>query len=143
MFIYSPAVSAGAPLPTPVWWKTTLAHTAFQTAGVTKQVQAFTVPPQSIVHGGILKCSQAFAGSMVTYSLSLGTAALPLKYAAALNALGAVSDSGYSTLAGLLFDVPDYTDPTPIFVTATSTLANLNTSTQGSVDIWLQVSVLP
>jgi len=126
----------------PSWTKYTISHTALQTASVTNTIDLATLPLKTVLHQIMIKQSTAFAGSSITaYTLSVGITGSLQKYSASYDVFQSISDTARSITQ--IEDVPSFSSSTTLKLTATSTGANLNSSTTGSVDIWLLTSLLP
>ena len=125
------------------WNKYTVTHTQLQAASTTKQIVLDTVNSSRVLTGVIMKHSQVFAGTtpFSSYKISVGTAASPKEYATEFNALQSVSASNYKST--IVQKVVTFTNTaTNIVVTATAD-HNLNDSTAGLIEIWVQTDTLP
>lgn len=127
----------------PAWVKITLSHAAFQTAATTNTIDLIAALPQlSVIHQVLIKHSTAFAGTSITgYTLSVGVIGTLTKYTQPFDAFQSVADANKALTH--VDDIPSFTGgTTAIKITATSTGANLSASTAGSVDVWVQTSLL-
>lgn len=126
----------------PVWTKYTFSHTAFQVAATSTDLELLSLPTNGMIQQVIVKHSTQFTGTGITaYTVSVGTASNFIKYTAAFNVNQTVSDTARSiTIAN---DIESFSSSTSIRIRATSTGADLDQSTAGSVDIWVLTSVLP
>jgi len=128
--------------PGPVWLKFTFSHTAFQTAALTNNSVTLNLPENGMLEKVVIKQSTQFAGTGIgNYSISLGTLGDGTKYSEAH--LVSIAPSNTQRLITISPDIESFTAVTNLRVTATSTGANLDQSTAGSVDIYVQVSILP
>lgn len=129
---------AYARLNVPRWKKFTVTYAQLATAGLTNDIQLFILPGAGIIERTMIKHSVAFAGGAISaYTISIGIAANLVKYAAAFNIFQAVADGTFqltSTAGCETFAAAG----TSIRVKATSTTANLDAATAGSVDIWVK-----
>lgn len=118
----------------------TFTHTQLQAAALTNSLLVYSLPAGGIIHGVKLKHSITFDGPAITeYWVSVGFAgdlqALLIEYDVESTPVGndqfAISQT---------FDSRNHAAATSIFVGARSVGANLNTSTQGTAQLWLLVS---
>lgn len=128
------------PSASPTWFKFTLSHTQLQAAALTNSITLYALPAGCIIHGAKLKHSVTFDGPAITeYHLSLGfageTQALLIEYDVESIAVGSNNFAISQT-----FDSRDHNDVVNVLVTGRSVGANLNTSTQGTAEVWLLVS---
>lgn len=132
-------ISQGVGLP--VWKKYTVTHTALQAAALTNDIELLSLPAKGVIHGVVISHTTAFAGTgITTYTVSVGISGNLTKYAAAFDVFQATGDSVGQTTN--VMDFENKTSATSIRIAATSTGANLNQSTTGSVDIWVLWSIL-
>jgi hypothetical protein len=134
------AVVIGVPAATPIWTKYTVTHTALQAAAMANDIALFSLVAGGIIEGVKIKHSVIFAGTGITdYKISVGIVGNLTKYASAFDVDTAVAATNFqlSTTVGS----EDHGSATSIRIAATSTGANLNQSTGGSVDIWVKTSV--
>jgi hypothetical protein len=137
------------PVPTPVipqsfpyTFKYTFSHTDFQTAGLASAVVLFKTSPLGRIHSVDLRPTVAFTGSgaFTSYQIAIGVATDTERLIAGFD-VTTISGDPFTGTSGLW--VPSMTETTTIIVTATAAGALLNTSTAGSVDIWITISQLP
>lgn len=134
--------SVGTGTSVSIWTKYTVAHTALQAASLTNNIQLFLAPVGTLITGVVIKQSVAFAGTGITaYTISVGITGTLTKYAPAFDVFQAVSETAHETTVESL--MAQFGATTSIRVAAVSTGANLNQSTAGSVDIWVQTVQLP
>lgn len=124
------------------WAKYTVTYSQLAAAATTNSITLFSLPAKYLIAGVIIKHSTAFSGGSISaYTVSVGITGSLAKYAAAYNVFQAVS-SNTAQLSGS-FNMEDFSSATNILITATSTGANLNAATAGSVDIWVNTASLP
>ena len=143
------SVPAGGGGGGPTWQKVTKSHTDFQAASTTKDIEIYSAPAGTVVHAVKIKHSTQFAGTgFLDYTVSVGVSGDLNFFAGAYSVAQPVTAQHYylTLLAaggGTLnsnANAPSHTASTSIRAQATSSGANLNQSTAGSVDIWLLVS---
>jgi len=128
----------------PRWVKVGVAisHVAFQAAALTNSINLFVLPAGADIHEVKIKHSTAFAGGAIaSYTISVGISGTLAKYAAAFDVFQAVSGTAFQL--SHLVGGENQGATTQILATATSTVGNLNASTQGTVDIWALLSKTP
>jgi len=128
------------PIAVPTWFKFTLSHTQLQAAALTNSITLYALPAGCIIHGVKLKHSVTFDGPAITeYHLALGFAgeieALLIEYDVESTA---VANDNFAIAQ--TFDSRNHAAATNVLVSARAVGANLNTSTQGTAEIWLLVS---
>lgn len=120
----------------PRWRKYTKAYGDFSTAGTTNNIELFSLPPACVIHAVKIKHSTAFSGGAISaYTISVGITGTLAKYAAAFDVFQAASATAFSITGTIGSE--SHTAVTSIKVAATSTSANLNAATAGSVDVWV------
>lgn len=123
----------------PAWVKTTLSYTQFQAASTTNSITLLVLPAGGVIHSVKIKHSTAFAGTSITaMTVSVGVTGTLNKYASAFDVYQAVSDTTFQLSTGAGSE--NHGSATNILATGTSTGANLNALTQGSVDVWVLMS---
>lgn len=127
----------------PRWIKFTKTFTDFSTAGLTSTITLFTPPPGTYIHNIKMKHSVVFAGGAIaSYTISVGSSsgAATVRYLGASSVAGAVTITNMftSVTSSGAFEAQD--GSSSITATATSTAANLDQATTGSVDIWVLYS---
>lgn len=123
----------------PRWIKTTKTFTDLAAAATTNSITLFTLPAGGIIHGIKVKHSTVFNPTTGTYTLTVGVSGQAAKYCDARVVSSAPSSTDFF-LATVPMDSYDHASTKAITITATTTTANLNTATTGSVDVWLLVS---
>lgn len=137
---YTPLNVMGSNIP--IWIKYTVPYTSFSVAYTTADVQLLSLPAKTVVEAVVIKQSAAFTGGAISaYTLSVGITGGLDKYASAFDVFQVASSSTAQASHDMF--VEDFTSATSIRIAATSTGANLNAATAGSVDVWVQTSTLP
>ena len=126
-------------LPTvPQWQKiATLKYSNFSAASLTNNVSTgYTLPAGSVIMGCLLNPTTTFSGGSISnYTISIGTVGNYSKYLSAQTVF-----TGATLTPATNTGIESMSVVTTIYATATSTSANLNAATQGSVDIYLLVA---
>lgn len=124
----------------PSWVKVTLAFGAFSAAALTANANLYSLPAGGVLHAVKIKQSASFTGGAVaSCTVSVGIAGNVSKYASAFDVFQAPASNTFQvtgTVGG-----EDQASAAQLTATATSTGANLNALTAGSVDVWLLISV--
>lgn len=126
----------------PLWVKYTATFSDLSTAGLTNNIELFSLAAKEVIHSVVMKAGTAFTGGIIaTYTLSVGIAGVLAKYAIAFDVKQTVGNtvSALNTLSG----VENFGGATSIRLAAISTVGNLNAATTGSVDVWVLKSTLP
>jgi hypothetical protein len=127
------------PVTTLSWTKYTVTHTALQAAAMANDIQLFSLAAAGVIHAIKIKHSILFAGTGITdYKISVGITGTLAKYASAFDVDTAVSATNFQLTSTVGSE--NHGAATSIRVAATSTGANLDQSTAGSVDIWVLTS---
>lgn len=124
-----------------VWTKYSLDYTDFSAAAATETITLASLAAKTVIHAAVIKHSTAFSGGALTaYTLEVGTALTPAKFASAFDvfqavgaAVGQVSTGGWCE---------DYAAPYDVKITANVVGDLLNAATAGAVDVWLYTSTL-
>lgn len=118
----------------PQWYEYTKSYTDFSTAGTTNDVELLSLPAGGIIHDVQIKHSAAFTGGAITaYTVSVGIAGTLNKYLTAFNTFQAPGNTVFAF--GGVRNMENSGSTTSIRAAATSTGANLNAATAGSVTI--------
>lgn len=134
-------VSALSPGSIATWLKVVIPYTSLQTAGLTNTVPVYLLPTNGVVHAAYANVTTLFSGGAIaTIVATLGIGGTVAKYMA--------SSSMASTggVAGTAITAPapeSLVGTTQVNLYAISTVANLSALTQGSITVWMLVSVLP
>jgi parallel beta-helix repeat protein len=121
------------------WIRNVVSHTDLQAAATVNDIELLSLPAAGIIHACKIKHSTIFAGTGITdYKVSVGISGNLTKYHTDFDVDTAVSNTNQS----LQFNTgtENHGAATSIRVRATSTGANLNASTSGSVTIWVLIS---
>lgn len=124
------------------WTKITKSYTDFATAGLTNDIEVFSLPTRGVIQKVVVKHTTAFSGGAIaSYTVSVGISGNFTKYAAAFDVFQATGNTtfGFNNLQNM----ENFGSTTSIRAQATATGANLDQATQGSVDIYVLYSVLP
>lgn len=124
---------------TPVWVKVTKTFGNLSAAALTNDIEVLSLAAKGVIHAVKIKHSAAFTGGAIAaYTVSVGIVGNLTKYAPAFDVFQAPG----STVMQIsnLIGTENQGAATSIRLAATSTGANLNAATSGSVDIWILVS---
>lgn len=131
----------------PGWVKVTKTYSDFAAAATTNDIEVYSLPAKGVLHGVVLKHTAAFTGGgILAYGVTAGVTGNLTKYGTSNNVFNAPSDTTFMTARNNEDDLPDLLNfgaATSIRVRASSTGANLDQATSGSLDIYLLVSTLP
>jgi hypothetical protein len=125
-----------------MWTSYTVTYSDLAAAAGSNQITLATLPAKTVLHGVALKHSAAFGGGTIaTYTVSVGLAASPTKYASAFNVFQAPGDTvGQLSVGGY---VENFAASTDVKISAVATGGMLNAATSGSVTVWLLTTKLP
>lgn len=132
----------GAGANVPQWQNPiTFTHADLQAAALTSSFLIYNLPAAGIIHGVKLKASILFSGPAITeYWVGVGFAGLlqglMIEYDLKNTAIG---DQDFAI--SQTFDSRDHAATTPIYIGGRSVGANLDTSNQGTAQLWLLTSV--
>jgi hypothetical protein len=141
---FSPVPTGGGGGFTPTKYTVSYASIAAAGAVTSFNFNLFSLPAKTAIHAVVIKHTTAFSGTGITgYTVGVGLATNPTKYASAFDVFQAVASNTFQeTNDGI--SVEDFTSATPVILSATSVGANLNAgSGAGSVDIYIYTSTLP
>lgn len=130
------------PAQNPAWVKYTKTYTDLAAAGLTNDIELFSLAAKEVIHAVVLKASTAFSGGTIaTYTLSVGISGTIGKYAPAFDVKQTVGNNvfGFNELPGM----ENFSSATSIRLGAISTVGLLNAATAGVVDVWVLKSTLP
>lgn len=129
----------------PFWTKYTVLHEALQTNGLTNNITLFSLAAKTMIHKIVMKQTTLFTGGTIaTYTLSIGITGNLAKYIAAYDVKAAVGDTVFGVSSTSINSTLEaFASAVDIKLAAISTVGNLNASTQGAVDIYVQTSKLP
>lgn len=137
--------ASGGGTSTPQWYKYTKTYADLSAASTTNDVQLLSLPAKGVVHGVYIQHTAAFGGGGIGgYTLDVGISTNHGYFLGAFGVNTAPSGSGpFYSSAHTYPDMLDGYSATSIRLYATSTGANLSAATTGSVDVYLNYSVLP
>lgn len=122
----------------PTWVKVTKDYSDLATAAPTNTITLTTLPAGGVVHAVKIKHSTAFSGGSITsYTVEVGITGDTDKYALAYDVFQATGAATYQLSAVLGGE--SHTATTDLKLTATAS-HDLDTATDGAVDIWLLLS---
>lgn len=129
------------------WVKVSKTYADFSTAGLTNDIEIYSLPNKYVVHSIVMNSTVKFQGGTIsTYTMSVGTVAGSyVNYVIASDVKG-VSQGLYPLITAPVAQVPITTTaggPTSIRARAISTVDTLDHATQGTVDFYLFISKLP
>jgi hypothetical protein len=126
----------------PTWTKYTVAYTTLAAAALTNSPVLFALPAKGVISKVAIKHTAAFAGGAISdYTVSVGITGNLTKYASAFDVFQPVASNTAQISSGGFIE--DFTSTTNVLITATSVGANLDAATAGSVDVYVETSVLP
>jgi hypothetical protein len=123
------------------WWtKYTVTYLDLAAAATTNDVDLFTLPAGGVIHGVKIKHSTAFSGGAISaFTVSVGITGTLAKYASAFDVFQAVGNTAQQISSTV--GTENHGASTSIKIAATSTGANIDQATSGSVDVWAMWSV--
>lgn len=125
------------------WTKYSVVHTALQAAALTNDIELFSLPAKTLIHRVIIKTTTVFAGT-TTYTLSVGIVGSLVKYIAVVDVMVAVAATTFGIAAATVnATLENFSAATSIRLSAISTVQNLDQSSAGAVDVYVQTSTLP
>lgn len=128
------------PTAVPTWIKITKTFADFSAAALTNAITIYSLAAGGVIHAVMLNPRIVFSGGLIaSYTISIGVSGTPAKFAVATNTFTGAPLPAISVLPA----VQSLSGTTNILATAIATVGNLNAATQGTVDIWLLVSILP
>lgn len=114
----------------------------FSAAALENDIELFPLNPKNIIHAiGIKHVTEFLGGSISAYNLEIGLVGALGKYVLPFDVFQAVSDTAFEMVQ--MFAIESFLIPTSIRVNAIAVGDNLDLATQGSVEIWIQKSLLP
>lgn len=129
------------PASVPMWHHYTLTYSSFSIAAMTNTITLFNLPAAGVIQGVKIKQSVMFDNSsaIASYTISVGYDVNNTKYASVFDVWQSPANDIFQMSND--FDSENHATTVPITVTAVTTGDNLNTDTQGVVDIWVLYSV--
>lgn len=117
------------------WNAVSIGYGAFSAASTQSQINAFSLPAGCALMGVVMKHSIAFSGGAVSaVAVDLGISGTADLFLTAFDVFQAVSDTAF--VNAMVQNIQSFANPTNIMVRATSTSANLNALTAGTVTIY-------
>lgn len=132
----------------PQWYKITVTYTDYSTASNANNKNIFTIQAGTIVTAVKIKHSTAFTGGAISaYNVSIGTTGSTIFFSGTqFDTFGAPSATNYlfGPCAGHTSsaNAESHTGTTQVVSRATCSGGLLNAATQGSVDLWLLMSLV-
>lgn len=122
--------------------KFTFSYTDLAAAAASNQITLATLPAGTVLHGVVLQHTASFTGGAIaTYTVSVGLAASPAKYATAFDVFQAPGATvGQASFGGY---VENFAATTDVKLSAVATGGLLNAATAGSLTVWLLTTKLP
>jgi hypothetical protein len=118
------------------WTKYTKTYSDLSTGATTNDIALCSLTAKGVILGIIVKHSTAFVGGAISaYAISIGIVGDLTKYAGVMDVFQAVADTTFWTIPA--FGAEDFGSATSIRLAATSTGANLDAATAGSVDVYI------
>lgn len=122
--------------------KVTKTFTDFATAGLTNDIEIFSLPAKGVIHTVVQKHTTAFSGGTIaSYTTSVGIAGNFTKYSGAFDVFQAVGNTTFKF--DELPNMENFGAATSIRALATATGDNLDQAAAGSVDFYILYTVLP
>lgn len=123
------------------WEKYTVSATDFTAAATSEDIELFSLPAKGVIHEVIIKHTTAFSGGgAASYSVSVGVAGNPAKYASAFDVFQAAADTTFQ--ASFSFNMENFGATTSVRIRAVSDV-NVDDVNTGSVDVYVRTSQLP
>jgi len=123
----------------PQWIKVTKTFANFSLANATNSIDIYTLPAKGVVMGCQIFPTTVFSGGIIS-AYTISVAGNLTKYQAAVNVFTGAALTGNTNP---LMNLESISGATTIQATAIAVTGLLNAATQGSVDIWLLVALLP
>jgi hypothetical protein len=121
------------------WIKLVRNYSDFATAGLTNDIEIYSLPAGWAISRELIKHSTSFSGGTIaTYTISLGIVGNLTKYSTPFNVLSAPSDTNFQPYGAAA--VENWGSATSIRAAAISTVGNLDAATQGVVEVYLLIS---
>lgn len=128
----------------PSWKKVTKLFSDFSTAGLTNDIEIYSLAAKEVVHSIQIKQITAFTGGLISaYTMSAGIAGNLTKFTLAFDVFQAPGNTVFSLGVSIPPTMENSGVATSIRGAAISVTGLLNTATQGSVDFYILTSKLP
>lgn len=122
-----------------LWKKYTVGYAALSAAGLTNDIELFSLPARGVIHAMVIVPTTAFTGGLIaSYTLSVGVSGTLTKYCTAVSTFTAVAQAPQAFMG-----MESMSGATSIRVAAVSTVGLLNTATAGAASIYVLWSQLP
>lgn len=128
----------------PIWVKYTISYADLAAADTVNDIELFQIPAKGVIHAAVMFQPTSFSGGGCGfYVVSLGIAGQLERILSEVDVFAESDPTLYgSVVVNYNKLIVSMTTPTSIRVSAISDV-DLNLLTAGSVDIWVQQSVLP
>jgi hypothetical protein len=124
--------SLGADVPR--WRKYTKTYSQLSVAGLTNDIEVFSLPAKGVIQAMQIVATTAFSGGTIaTYTLSIGISGNLVKYCTGFSLSQPQVIGGIESTSGA----------TSIKLAAISTVGLLNAATAGSADVYVLWGILP
>lgn len=121
--------------------ETVIPYTAMQNGSMSSQINLFSIPPGAILTYLVIKHTTSFTGTSITgVTVALGNGATPGLFVPSFDIKQAPGDSVYDSVVANY--IGSFVNSTPIYMTVTSTGANLSALSTGSVNVWYDYATL-
>jgi len=124
----------------PLWQKYTIAYTDINTASSSFTGTLYNLDPKEIPEIIIAKHSTAFVGGSIS-KVDIQVASGTYQGMGQFNMFQTVAESAYNIESNPV--VPSFSATTVVYYTVSSTGANLDSLTAGTIDIWVKKALLP
>lgn len=122
-----------------VWTKYTKTYADLAAAGLTNNIELFSLASKGVIHAIIAQPTASFTGGLIiAYAITIGVAGNTNKYLASVNTFAAPGTISASNTVGC----ESTSGATSIRMYATSAVGPLNAATAGAIDIWVSTSTL-
>jgi hypothetical protein len=124
------------------WRKFTISYTQLAAAATSSSVVVAIAPAGAVIQGVKIKHDQPFTGGTISaYTVSVSSAPGLANYASAFDIFQTTSSTVFQLSQNFRGEQTNAT--WNVYANAESVGANLSAAAQGSVDVWLLMSVLP
>ncbi len=121
------------------WIKITKNFSDFAVGALINNIEIYQLPAGARLISSTIKHSASFTGgAILSYTLSIGIVGNLIKYTPVFNVFQAPSNTAFSDNSN--FNIENWGTTTSIRASAISVGGILNTATNGSVDIFLEIS---
>lgn len=121
--------------------ETVIPYTSMQNGSMSSQIDLFSIPPGAILTYLVIKHTASFTGTSITgVTAALGNGSTPGLFVPSFDIKQAPGDTVYDSVVANY--IGSFINPTPIYMTVTSTGANLSNLATGSVNVWYDYATL-